>query len=77
MTTTVKITTHTWPVEITAYEEHSWSEPKHSGSNSRMSKVFVPANSEHSDCVHATRHIVVRELPEGTTELPVRGLLHD
>lgn len=55
MTTTISITTHDWPVEVTTYDEV--------GEGVHTQKQRVEPNSNQSLAIWDTRSFHIRELP--------------
>lgn len=56
MTTTVKITTHSWPVSVVVLDECA------DGSIAATTMMPVPPNSERMDYVHSTRRLLITEM---------------
>lgn len=57
MTTTIKVITHSWPVEVTKTE-------KAAERDSTVTTEIVEPNSEREFYIHATRSLGFVELPE-------------
>jgi hypothetical protein len=63
MTTTVKLKTHGWPVQVTTTDHGANGEEFHS-------EIHVEPNSERDFYIHSTRSLSFKELPESKAEAP-------
>ena len=67
MTTTVTVTTHSWPVKVTTNDHYSRDqlsgEVAQSVSTETVTTETVPPNSERAFCITDSRSIAFEELP--------------
>lgn len=69
MTTTITVKTHSWPVAVTASEDHSYSDDRVASHGYRSTTTFVPKESEQTFNVSQTSQLSIRELPQEATGL--------
>lgn len=69
MTTTVTVTTHSWPVEVTTSSEHNYSANDARGWSQSHRAEFVPNRTTRTFNVTDTTSVSVRELPQDATSL--------